>query len=534
MSKISKNSLLLVQIFIVSTCSLIYELIIGTTTTNITSNSVLAFSLVIGLFLAGLGFGAFCSQWVFDKFLADTFVFIESLLALVGGFSVVLLYFSFVFTPYFYLIQIILTFAVGFLSGLEIPILTRILNIQENTKFKQILAKVLSFDYLGGLAASLLFPFILLPYFGLVKLGFLVGIVNILMAFLSVYIFWESLRNKILLFLSSFILIILIFGAAFSNQIYNFVESFLYKDPIIYSAQTKYQRIVLTQKNSDLRLYLNGGIQFSSQDEYRYHESLVMPAMLQALNKIDAVNLKIAVLGGGDGLAVRELLKFDNYIAKIYVVDIDQKITDIAKKTEVLKNINQNSLNNPKVQILNTDAWGWLKSLPDNNLDLVISDFPDPDDSAIAKLYSKEFFQFAYNKLTQNGVFVTQSTSPYTTPKAFWSINKTIKQSFLEVLPYTIYIPSFGLWGFNLAFKNSSFSSVFNPNISLQNPQIIDILNKNRFLSKENISNIFILEKDIKSPKLQNGQQIDLQSLKINTIDNLILTNYYLQVGQEI
>jgi len=127
-----RSILLLIQVFVVSSCSLCYELILSTGISNITGNSVLAFSLSIGLFLAGLGTGAFSTRWVKDELLKDTFVTTETVLALVGGIAVILLYFGLIFTPYFQLIQVALTFIIGFTSGLEIPILTRILNLSDD------------------------------------------------------------------------------------------------------------------------------------------------------------------------------------------------------------------------------------------------------------------------------------------------------------------------------------------------------------------------------------------------------------------
>ena len=733
----SKSGLLLVQIFVVSTCSLIYELLIGTTTTNITSNSVLAFSLAIGLFLAGLGSGAFFSSFVKDRFLISTFVLVESFLALIGGFSVVLLYGALVFSPYFTLVQVILTLLIGFLSGLEIPILTRILNNSQKFQLSSILAKVLSFDYLGGLAASLLFPLLLLPYFGLVRLSFVTGIVNCLMAILALAIFWKELKTSFLgrwghSFLIFLILAILIFGTIWSSFIYNFLESQLYRDPIIYSTQTPYQRVVLTKKFRDIRLFLNGGVQFSSLDEYRYHESLVMPAMVNLLanwqkepknssenasqtlfqsqpenlpqtitqsqnldnspkvknleklskiipnsqknekieiqnlelalqnfknqtkkslqfiqkkielktknenpkteilldrsqknskmvenefeklvnksdkatnffrglsflfgnnpvdknatlensqtksdiiskinpdsqnplknqeklelnlrnlqdlqknsinqNEINLKNqendnkndnnlqkyaesvgkiensenktpkLKIVVFGGGDGLAVREILKFDKYIEKIWLVDIDKEITNLAANTTLLANLNQNSLKNPKVEVINADAWGWIQSQKNDNLDLIISDFPDPDDNAIAKLYSQEFYRFAHQKLTKNGLIVTQSSSPYTTPKAFWGINQTLKSVFAKVLPYTAYVPSFGLWGFQIASKNLDFEPTKINSVSnfLQNQSSINLPSKKQKLAQsfETSDNLGGIDFDNKNKILKNS-----------------------------
>jgi spermidine synthase len=526
-----KTSLLLVQIFVVSTCSLTYELLIGTASTNITGNSILAFSLAIGLFLAGLGLGAFASRWVEDNVLVEIFVLTETTLALVGGFGAILLYGAFVFSPYFEIVKVGLTLLIGFLSGLEIPILTRILEKEEDSKLKSILSNVLSFDYLGGLAASLLFPLILLPYFGLVQLSFLVGIINCLMAVLAIYLFWEKIKTKIEypIYLS-LVLISLIVGVIYSSQIYNFVESYLYRDPIVYSAQTKYQRIVLTKKAEDVRLYLNGGIQFSSTDEYRYHEGLVMPAMVNLLEQKPGVKLKIAVLGGGDGLAVRELLKFEDSIDEIHLVDLDKGVTDLAKNTDILKRLNGNSLANPKVKVLNADAWTWIQEQPKESLDLIINDFPDPDETVVSKLYSQEFFKFIQRVLGQNGILVTQSTSSYATPKAFWGINKTLKSVFPQTQPYSVYVPSFGLWGFNLAVKNGEFNLAK----TFQNELVNRILKNNKFINQNTISKIFTLEPDILEPRLKNGQKIDLTQIKINTLDNLILTNYYAEAGQEV
>jgi spermidine synthase len=526
-----KTSLLLVQIFVVSVCSLTYELLIGTVSTNVTGNSILAFSLAIGLFLAGLGLGAFFSKWIEDEKLIERFVLIETTLALVGGFATVMLYSVFVFSPYFNLVKIILTLLIGFLSGLEIPILTRTLEQFGDEKLKSILASVLSFDYLGGLAASLLFPLILLPYFGLVQLSFLVGILNSLMAFLAIYIFWEKVKNKIIYpIYSATVLIALIVGLVYSSSIYNFIESYLYRDPILYSVQSKYQRIVLTKKDNDLRLYLNGGIQFSSTDEYRYHESLIMPAIASLIEQSPNIKLKIAVLGGGDGLAVRELLKFENFIDRIYLVDLDQGVTDLAKSTAIMKNLNNNSLNNAKVDVLNLDAWDWIQQQPLGSLDLVINDFPDPDETVISKLYSKEFFKFINRTLNDKGILVTQSTSAYATPVAFWAINKTLQSVFNSTYAYTSYIPSFGLWGYNLSIKSGQLYV----NQKFTNPDVIKVLNSNKYINQDTFTKVFTLEPDVLQPLLKNGDKINLDNIKVNTLDNLILTNYYLQIGQEV
>ncbi len=526
MTKLSARPvILLVQVFVASLCSLSYELLIGTAVSNITGNSVLSFSLAIGFFLAGLGLGAFISRWVVTQHLATNFVLVETLLAVIGGFAVLLLYISFIFTPYFSVVQIVLTLGVGLLSGLEIPILTRLLNSEPNSQLKTVLANVLSFDYLGGLAASVLFPILLLPYFGLVRLNFIIGLLNVLTAILAIFVFWDKLtKNKLFVVATlSLVTSLLVLGTIYSSSVYNFVESYFYRDPIIYSTQSQYQRIVFTQNGKDLRLYLNGGIQFSALDEYRYHESLVMPAMLYVLAQKPTTPLKIAVLGGGDGLVVRELLKFDKHIDQIKLVDIDAVMVDLAKNMLPLKELNQASLLQPKVEVIVEDAWLWVQRQPRHTFDLIITDFPDPDETSLAKLYSLEFFQLVDKLLTETGALALQSTSPYATPTAFWCVYNTLTQAFPEVYPYTVYIPSFGLWGFQLAIKQPGNFSVESLSTSGWMPS------NNRYINSQTILEMFQLEPDILEPKLTNGQKIDKGSIKINTLDNLIVSHYYLQ-----
>jgi len=233
------------------------------------------------------------------------------------------------------------------------------------------------------------------------------------------------------------------------------MENRLYQDKIIYAKDTKYQqRIVLTQRSGRLRFYINGALQFDSFDEYRYHESLIHPAM--SLVK-SAEN--ILILGGGDGLAARELLKYPN-IKKITLVDLDPAITTLFKSKAILQKLNQHSLNNAKVHIINQDAWKYLEA--DSQLyDVIIIDLPDPNNISLSRLYSSAFYQLVKQHLSQAGAIVTQATSPLYSQKAFWCINKTLQQSThnaeqseeWHTLPYHIHVPSFGEWGFILTTR---------------------------------------------------------------------------------
>jgi spermidine synthase len=223
----------------------------------------------------------------------------------------------------------------------------------------------------------------------------------------------------------------------------------------VYTHSTPYQRIVLTHVKNDYKLYLNNNLQFSSADEYRYHETLVHPAMAVA-KKVE----NVLVLGGGDGLAVREILKYPE-VKKVTLVDLDEGMTKLFMTNKILLDFNKKSLQNEKVTVVNSDAYLWLKTCQ-QKFDVVIIDFPDPSNYSLGKLYTLNFYKTLNQSLTTDGVVIIQTTSPYFAPKSFWCINETVKQAIPNVDALHVYVPSFGEWGFTIAAKNpkTSFSEV--------------------------------------------------------------------------
>jgi len=436
---------LLLSIFLVSLCAITYELLIGALASYLIGNSVTQFSVTIGLFLSFMGIGSWLSRYIKDSLLV-VFLNIEIILSAVGGLSLLLLYLSYTYTELYTIVYILLTALIGTFIGLEIPILTRI--IKKYGSIRMVLSNVLAFDYLGGLVASILFPFILLPYFGLMKTAFLIGLLNIAVAVLMQVKFSKKLYSIKRIITTFFITALLILGFISAVSITGLFEKELYNNTIIYSKQSAIQKIVITRRRHDIRLYLDGSLQFSTVDEARYHESLVHPAALMIPRLRN-----VLVLGGGDGMAVRELLKYKS-VKKIVLVDIDKLITDLAKDFKPLMYANDKALKDPRVEIINADAFKYLDK--DNTLffDLIIADFPDPHNSVLAKLYSIEFFTMVKNKLSRGALFVTQSSSPYFSREAFWLINKTLKAVFPQVIPYHVYVPSFGDWGFNIAIPS--------------------------------------------------------------------------------
>lgn len=443
--------LLLFAVFVIATCGLIYELVAGTLASYLLGDSVKQFSFIIGVYLFSMGIGSFFSKF-FHKNLLNTFVEIEILVGLIGGLSSVVLFLLFESVEYFQFILYLLVFITGFLVGLEIPLLMNIL--KDKVEFRDLVSNVFTFDYIGALLASILFPLILVPKLGIMGTSLFFGMINVSIAIALCFLLKKELKNSYFLKAKAIFSFAILLGVfIFSDKILAYSEGKLYGENIIYTNSTPYQRIVLTHNKSDYRLYLNNNLQFSSADEYRYHEALVHPVMSIAKNV-----KHVLVLGGGDGLAVREILKYKD-VEKVTLVDLDQGMTKLFKTNKVLTDFNKGSLNNPKVTVINTDAYIWAKSCKEK-FDVAIIDFPDPSNYSLGKLYSLNFYQTLKTILQPDAAVVIQTTSPYFAPKSFWCINKTVMQVFPQVDAYHAYVPSFGEWGYTIAING--FGTTFN------------------------------------------------------------------------
>ena len=434
--------LLFISVLLVAACGLIYELVAGTLASYLVGDSVFQFSTVIGTYLFAMGIGSALSRYI-HRGLVYRFVWIELLLGVVGGFSSALLMLAFAFTQGFELILYTLVIVMGVLVGLEIPLLMRI--VKDRYHFRDVIAHVLTFDYLGALGASLLFPILLVPRLGLVRSAMLFGLVNAGVALWSTFLFGSQLtRTQGLRVACLFVLCGLGAGIAEARYITATAEDNIYADEIIFARDTRYQHIVLTRFKDDLRLFLNSHLQFSSRDEYRYHEALVHPGLAAV-----PVPRHVLVLGGGDGLAVREILKYPQ-VESITLVDLDPEMTKLFSSHPMLTRINDKSLLSPRVHVTNADAFPWVDSNTDS-FDFIVVDFPDPTNYSLGKLYTVAFYRAAARHLSAQGFMVVQSTSPMFARDSFWCIAQTLKQAGLKTYPYHVYVPSFGEWGFVLA-----------------------------------------------------------------------------------
>ncbi|MEJ6951001.1 polyamine aminopropyltransferase [Natronospora cellulosivora (SeqCode)] len=467
--------------FVVSIASIVYELLIGGISSYLLGNSVYQFSITIGLFMTAMGLGSYLSKYIQDN-LMEKFMFIEIFLALIGGSAGFILFYSYAVLSIYVPIMFLLIISIGTLTGFELPLLTRI--IKKYGDLKDVLANATAADYLGGLIGSVLFPIILLPRVGFITTSYIVGILNIFVAAFIFIKFQASLKkNHLIILLILLVFLILFIGILLVEDTEIYLERKLYRDPVVFSQQSNYQRIVITKNKDDVRFFLDGNIQFSSRDEFRYHESLVHPAM--SLLK-DAKN--ILVLGGGDGLAIREILKYEE-VENIDLVDLDKQVTDLAQTSQYFLKYNENALSDGRVSIINKDAYLFLENSK-KKYDIVIVDLPDPNNESLNKLYTVTFYRKIYNSLNEKGVMVAQSTSPYFAPSCFWIIHNTIEKAGFSTSPYHVNVPSFGDWGFNIGTKGFSF-----------NADIINIDIDTKFLSTEKAQSLFVFGKDILNQK---------------------------------
>ena len=416
---------------------------------------------------------------------------------ILGGFSTLILFITNIYTEIYDLIMYILIIMIGIFVGLEIPILTRIIESNESNVRKN-LANIFTFDYIGGLIGSIAFPIILFPKLGFITTTFLVGSINIGVALLIILKYKKYIEKyKLVKIIAIICLVIILVFLCTGGIIANKIEEGLYRDDVILSEQTAYQKIVMTKHKDDVRLFLDGNLQFSTMDEYRYHEALVHIPMLYAKS-----HERILVLGGGDGLAVREILKYDD-VKEIVLVDIDKEMTDLCTNNAEISKLNNHSLENEKLKVINEDAYIYVQENKEK-FDVIIIDFPDPNNENLNKLYTNVFYNYVKANLTQDGVMVCQSTSPYYAKKSFWCINKTIKTQFENVLPYHLQVPTFGEWGFNLAFNGDNTRQ--------------KLAVETKYLTDENIDAMFVFGKD---------ENVDLTQIEENNMFKPSLVLYY-------
>ncbi len=498
--------LLFATVLVIATAGIVYELVAGAVASYVLGDSITQFSLVIGVYLSALGVGAYLSKFIADDRLARAFVEIELATAIAGGASAPLLFLAYAYTKAFAVILYGTVALVGTLVGLELPLLMRIL--RQRIELRELLARALTFDYLGALVGSLLFSLVLVPKLGLVRTSLVFGMLNAIVGVASTWFVAESddgadaidMRGARVRGFVAFAILFAAFVQA--ERVTSIAEDQIYADEVIYAKQTAYQRIVVTRSQHSFQLFLNGNLQFASADEYRYHEALVHP-VFQATDK----HARVLVLGGGDGLAAREILKHRD-VASVTLVDIDPLMTEFSRNFTLLRELNRQSFDDPKMHVVHEDAMVWLdRGAKDEKFDIAIVDFPDPNNFALGKLYTTRFYSLLRARLAEGAAVSVQSTSPLFARTSFWCVARTMEAAGFSIRPYHLAVPSFGEWGFVLA-KLAPFDAPAKP------PADVHDL---RFLNDEAMRSMFLMPED-----MQRDPDVE-----VNRLNNQILVHYY-------
>jgi spermidine synthase len=439
----------LLAVFLCAACGLVYELALVALGSYLIGDAVGQASIVLAVMVFAMGVGAFAAKPL-QRRAAAAFAGVEVALALLGGLSVLGLYAAYAWLDLYVPAMVAIAFAVGCLIGAEIPLLMVLLQRIRRQEVGSAVSDLFAVDYVGGLLGGLAFPFLLLPVFGLVQGALLVGAVNAVAGLgLVLGVFRRSLPRRpraVLAVLAALVAVLLATTYGLAGRFEVSARQALYDDPIVVAERSHYQEIVLTQSLSvsqpDVRLYLDGDLQFSSVDEYRYHEALVHPALSGRRDRV-------LVLGGGDGLALREVLRYPD-VRQATLVELDPDMIRLARHDPRLSRLNRHSFDDPRVRVVNQDAMTWLKSQRDR-YDAVVVDMPDPDSTATAKLYSTEFYTLLHRVLGPGGRLVVQAGSPYFAPRSYWCIEAGVRAAGWHPTPYHVDVPSFGDWGFVLA-----------------------------------------------------------------------------------
>lgn len=446
--------LVLLAVFVCAACGLVYELALVTLGSYLLGASITQTSLVIAVTMFSMGVGAVLVKPLLDRPLR-AFVGVEIALAVVGGFSVPLLYAAFAWLHVYTPAMIVASFAIGALVGAEIPLLMALLQRLRSQEAARAIADINAVDYAGALVGGLAFPFLLLPQFGILEGTLVVAAANVAAAWLVALTFTSGPGRRrqraqataVCAVVAAALALMGVRAAAFEAS----AQQSMFRDPIVHSERSDYQSIVLTRgalagpRMADMRLFLDGDLQFSSVDEYRYHEMLVHPALAGPAQRV-------LILGGGDGLALREVVRTEG-VEEVTLVDLDPAVVDLARTFEPLVELNDDAWADERVTHVAADAFTWVREQQGSTApyDAIVVDFPDPDSTGLAKLYSRELYGMLSGLLAPEGRMVVQAGSPFFAPDAFWCVEATLASAGFATVPFHADVPSFGNWGFVMA-----------------------------------------------------------------------------------
>ena len=504
-----RSTLLKAAIFATGFSGVVAEYMLSTLATYFLGDSIFQWIMIISFMLFSMGLGSRISK-AFQTQLLMRFLVIEFILSLFVSFSPLLVYTLAVWTTGYGILIYALAISIGILIGMEVPMVIRINDQFEKLRYN--ISNILEKDYYGSLLGGVFFAFIGLPVLGMMYTPFVLGLVNFGVAAILIYSLWDILKKKekkLLLTTGAVIMCLLTSGVFVAKPIILYGEQAKYKDKVVYTEQTKYQRIVITQWKNDYWLYLNGNQQLCTRDEVMYHEPLVHPAMTLHPHPVN-----VLVLGGGDGCAVREILKYPT-VESIDLVDLDPGMTALAQSHPVLTTLNEYALAHEKVKITHTDGFQFVQN-DTSFYDVILIDLPDPRTVELGRLYSYEFYQSCYHLLRPQGIIVTQAGSPYFATRAFLCVVETMKSAGFLTQPMHNQVITMGEWGWSLGQKQSPHKNLKAAMRQLDFSQINTqwINNEAMHLMTSFGKNTYLWDKD---------------TVKINRIHDPVLYKYYLK-----
>ncbi|MFF7854411.1 polyamine aminopropyltransferase [Streptomyces sp. NPDC007904] len=433
--------LVLAGVFVCAACGLVYELELVALASYLMGDSVTQASVVLSVMVFAMGLGSLVAKRLRWQAAAG-FGAVEATLALVGGCSAMALYAVFAFTgdwggawvsgPRCLLVAFSL--ATGLLIGAEIPLLMELIQRIRRQDAGGAVADLFAADYVGALVGGLAFPFLLLPLLGQLTGALITGAVNAVVGgALVLGLFRQDLTRRarrLLIAANACVLAVLASAAVLVDDFEHAARHALYGSDVRVALRTDVQEVVLTgdRDGRPLGLFLDGRLRVSDRDERRYHEALVHPAM-------SGPHGRVLVLGGGDGLAVREVLRHPG-VYRADVVEHDADVLRLARRDPALSALNEHSLNDPRVHPITADAFDWLRGAPPAAYDVVVSDLPHPGITASTKLYSQEFYGLARRVLAPGGRLVVHGGPVASRPRDFWTVDSTLRAAGFRTTPY--------------------------------------------------------------------------------------------------
>ncbi|MBL1087492.1 polyamine aminopropyltransferase [Streptomyces actinomycinicus] len=435
--------LVLVCVFVCAACGLVYELELVAFASYLIGDSVTQASVVLSVMVFAMGIGSLGAKRL-RWHAAAGFGAVETVLALVGGCSAMALYAVFAWTggwggvwaagPRCLLVAFSL--AIGLLIGAEVPLLMELIQRIRRQDAGGAVADLFAADYVGALVGGLAFPFLLLPFLGQLTGALVTGAVNVVAGgALVLGLFRRDLTRRArwtLLLAGLGVLSVLASAAALADDFERAARHAVYGTDVRVAVQTGVQEIVLAggTHGRPLDLFLDGRLRVGGRDQYRYHEALVHPALA-------GPHARVLVLGGGDGLAAREVLRHRG-VRRVDVVELDPALVRLARSDPGLTAANGHALADPRVHVTTADALTWLRGTRGPAYDVLIADLPDPGITASTKLYSQEFYGLARRVLAPHGRLVVHAGPVTTRPRAFWTVAATLRTAGLAPTPYRV------------------------------------------------------------------------------------------------